>query len=322
MSESPSQHESMSISSEASSNEFQSSLVRAVCGASPDGILVVDDKANVMSLNQRFLDVWGIPNQRIHGGQTDTVVGTPDQPILAMAIERVKDAEAFLRRVKELYADPSQDDHCEIELKDGRTLERNSTVLWSEQGRCLGRVWFFRDITAHKQTEIILREMALCDPLTGVANRRHFFGRAKEEFGRARRHTCPLSIVTMDLDRFKGINDRYGHPRGDQVLETLCDGCKTLLRDVDLFARMGGEEFAVLLPDTDLAGAYVVAERIRQFAAGQKVVTEGAEITWTISAGVATLNPTDANIDDCLRRADNALYRAKGSGRNRVEADA
>jgi diguanylate cyclase (GGDEF)-like protein/PAS domain S-box-containing protein len=322
MNESPSQHESMSISSEASSNEFQSSLVRAIREASPDGILVVDDKGNVVSLNQRFLDVWRIPSSRIHGGQTDSVVGTPDQPILAMAIERVKDSEAFLRRVRELYDDPTQDDHCEIELKDGRTIERDSTVLWSEQGRCLGRVWFFRDITAHKQTEIILREMALSDPLTGVANRRHFFGRAKEEFGRARRYALPLSIVTIDLDHFKDINDRYGHPRGDQVLETLCDGCKTLLRDVDLFARMGGEEFAVLLPDTDLAGACVVAERIRQFTAGQKVVTEGAENTWPISSGVATLNPTDANIDDCLRRADNALYRAKGSGRNRVEADA
>jgi diguanylate cyclase (GGDEF)-like protein/PAS domain S-box-containing protein len=321
MDELPSQHESVSGSCEATSHEFQSSLVRAICGASPDGILVVDDKANVTSLNQRFLEVWGIPNYRVRGGQAAAVVGTPDQPILAMALERVKDSEPFLRRVRELYEDPNQDDHCEIELKDGRTLERHSTVLWSEQGRYLGRVWFFRDITARKQTEIVLREMALTDPLTGVANRRHFFARAKEEFGRARRYARPLSFLMLDMDHFKRINDRYGHARGDLVLKAFCDGCRALLRDVDLFARTGGEEFAVLLPETTLDGARVIAERLRQFTAGQKVETEGGEITWTISAGVAMSEPSDADLDACLQRADNALYRAKERGRNRVETD-
>jgi PAS domain S-box-containing protein len=159
------------------SSEFQDSLLRAIRDASPDGILVVDARDHVVSLNQRFLDVWGIPGDRVRGGRAGDIIGTPDQPILAMAVERVKNADAFLTRVKELYADPTQDDHCEIALKDGRTLERHSTVLRGEQGQYLGRVWFFRDITTRKQMETSLLELASRDPLTGVANRRHFFQR-------------------------------------------------------------------------------------------------------------------------------------------------
>jgi diguanylate cyclase (GGDEF)-like protein/PAS domain S-box-containing protein len=301
--------------------EFQASLIQAIHEASPDGILVVDSEGKVASVNQRFLDVWQIPNDRVPGGQASAVVGTPDRPILEMATERVKDPKGFVRRVKELYADPDQDDHCELELKDGRTLERHSTVLRGKNGRYQGRVWFFRDITTHKRTEATLRDLASHDSLTGAANRRNFFERAAEEYARARRYDRPVSIVVLDIDRFKQINDRYGHARGDEVLKTLTDGCKTQLREVDLFARIGGEEFAVLLPDTDLGNARMVAERLREFAAAQKVVTEGAEIHWTVSAGVATQSVADASIEECLKRADNALYLAKEGGRNRVEAD-
>ena len=299
--------------------EFQDSLIQAIRDASPDGILVVDDHGDVVSMNQRFLEVWGIPGDRVRGGRAGAVVGTPDRPILAMAVERVKDSGAFLRRVKELYADPTLDDHCEIELKDGRTLERHSTVLRGGSGRILGRVWFFRDITERKRTEQTLKELASRDPLTGVANRRHFFERAAEEHARSRRYGRPLTVLMLDIDHFKRINDRYGHTRGDEVLKTLCDTSRKRLREVDLLARIGGEEFAVMLPETDAEGARIVAERLRQSVAGLKVKTEGAEIRWTISIGAASLIPSDTAIEECLRRADKALYRAKERGRNRVE---
>ena len=301
--------------------EFQDSLIQAIRDASPDGILVVDEHDAVVSMNQRFLEVWRIPGDRVHGGRARAVVGTPDRPILAMAVERVKDSEPFLRRVKELYADPTLDDHCEIELKDNRTLERHSTVLRGGNGRYLGRVWFFRDITERKRTEQSLKELASRDPLTGVANRRHFFERAGEEHARSRRYERPLSILMLDIDHFKRINDRYGHTRGDEVLKTLCDATRSRLREVDLLARIGGEEFAILLPETNKAGARIVAERLREFVAGLKVKTEGAEIRWTISIGVAVRLPADTAIAECLKRADEALYRAKERGRNRVEVD-
>src|SRR5207253_1464274 len=105
--------------------EFQASLVRAINEASPDGILVVDATDTIVSHNRRFIDVWGMPEEYRDGNS----IGRSDQPILAMAVERVKNQAVFLARVKELYANPELDDHCEIELKDGRTLERHSTVL-------------------------------------------------------------------------------------------------------------------------------------------------------------------------------------------------
>jgi len=218
-----------------------------------------------------------------------------------------------------LYADPSLDDHCEIELKDGRTLERHSTVLRGARDRDLGRIWFFRDVTTRKQMERSLKELASHDPLTGVANRRYFFERAGEEFARSRRHHHALSVVMIDIDHFKRINDHYGHFRGDDVLKAVCKAFHAQLRESDLLARIGGEEFVILLADIDPDGARSLAERLRQSVADLTISSEGAEIRWTVSVGVSTLTPADATIEDCLKRADQALYRAKATGRNRVE---
>src|SRR5437868_12025031 len=230
----------------AGSLEFQRSLIRGILDASPDGILVVDQQNLVVLVNQRFFDVWDIPRE------APAVIGTQDQPILAMAVERVKHPETFLKRVRELYSHPTLDDHCEVELRDGRTLERHSTVLRSANEQYLGRVWFFRDITQRKRTEATLRDLATHDPLTGVSNRRYFFDRAHKEFARARRYPSHFSLIAIDLDHFKDINDRYGHAAGDEVLKAFCDVCREILRESDLFARVGGEDFAALLQNTDL----------------------------------------------------------------------
>jgi diguanylate cyclase (GGDEF)-like protein/PAS domain S-box-containing protein len=302
--------------------EFQSSVVRGVLDASPDGVLVVDQNGTVVCLNDRFLEVWGIPRDQVHGGRANTVVGTPDSPILAMAVARVKEQDAFLKRVQELYADPGLDDHCEIELNDGRTLERHSTVLRGDGDRYLGRIWFFRDISARKQTETVLRNLASFDPLTNVPNRRQFFDRANEEFARARRYQHTFSLVMIDVDHFKRINDRYGHAVGDQVLKALCELWKQMFRQTDTFGRIGGEEFAALLPDTNLIGARLSVERFRRYLSEHPVsMGGGIDINFTISAGVASFEPGDATVQDCVQRADRALYRAKEMGRNRTETE-
>jgi PAS domain S-box-containing protein len=137
--------------------QFQDSLNRAIQEVSLDGILVVNQDGMIVSYNQRFLNVWQIPDPRIPGNPSITATSVPDKPILSANLDRVKDSETFLKRVRELYADPDATDQCEVELKDGRTLERHSTGLRSEHGQYLGRVWFFRDISERKQAERALR---------------------------------------------------------------------------------------------------------------------------------------------------------------------
>ncbi len=138
-------------------SEFKDSIIRAIHEASPEGILVVDSDGQIVSLNQRFLEVWDLPRD-VAGVQPGINISVPDAPVLKSAIARVKNPQAFLARVQELYANPGLDDHCEIELKDGRILERHSTVLWGEDHQYLGRVWFFKDITSRKQEEISLQK--------------------------------------------------------------------------------------------------------------------------------------------------------------------
>jgi diguanylate cyclase (GGDEF)-like protein/PAS domain S-box-containing protein len=309
-------------STDAASPEFQSLLAKAIYETSPEGILVVDAAGMVVSHNSQYVDVWQLQQAQLQGRQPSSAIGTDDAPLLAAVLEKVKDPSSFLARVRELYDNPQLNDHCEIELKDGRTLERHSTVLHNKDGTYLGRVWFFRDITRQKQTETALTEQARHDPLTGTANRRYFFERAQQEFARAQRYQTPLSIACIDVDHFKQTNDRFGHAAGDEVLKSLCSYGQSLLRESELFARIGGEEFAILMPNTSLGGATHLAERLRRVTANSKLNFNNQEIELQISIGVTRLKASDASIEDCLRRADGALYHAKQNGRNRVEAAA
>lgn len=300
-------------SDEAPPRQFDRALLEAILESSPDGILVADDTGTIVSHNQAFFDVFGVDPDDVSQGSRDWI-GLDERPLLQRGLELVKHPDEFVRRVDHLYAHPELDDHAEIEMNDGRTLERHSTALWGEGGVYLGRVWYFRDITQRKQIERTLKDSAYRDPLTGVANRREFFERAEEEMARARRHARDLAFVMFDVDYFKQVNDRWGHSIGDQVLLDLCASVDPILREEDVLARVGGEEFALLLPDTDLDGAYTLAERLRE-----KLAADGSgEVSYTVSAGVAKLMPDDAHARRPLQRADAALYEAKRDGRDRT----
>jgi diguanylate cyclase (GGDEF)-like protein/PAS domain S-box-containing protein len=137
--------------------ELQNPLIKAINEASPEGILIVDNKGLIVSHNHRFVEIWQIPSDRLRSYESGTTIGADDAPILSTVLERVQNPKTFLARVQELYDNPHLSDHCEIELRDGRTVERHSTALRSDNGSYLGRIWFFRDITEHKQTEKKLR---------------------------------------------------------------------------------------------------------------------------------------------------------------------
>jgi diguanylate cyclase (GGDEF)-like protein/PAS domain S-box-containing protein len=176
------------------------------------------------------------------------------------------------------------------------------------------------DITDRKRLEEELERHAHVDFLTGLSNRRHFMELAELEFSRAARYNSPLSFLMMDIDFFKQINDKHGHKAGDLVLQKLASICNDVLREVDIIGRIGGEEFAILLPETDKVEAFDVAERLRSELASAAVSlsSAGLSLHFTVSIGLASLTSKEANINVLLSLADKALYLAKNSGRNKV----
>jgi len=165
-----------------------------------------------------------------------------------------------------------------------------------------------------------LERLATIDPLTGAQNRRAFLARAAAEASRAARYGHPLSVLVTDLDHFKQINDGYGHAAGDAVLKAFVARTQAMLRPADVVGRMGGEEFAVLLPETSVEAAAEVAERIRAALAAEPVVVEDGAVPFTASIGVAAVGRDGATPEAALNRADRRLYQAKRDGRNRVVA--
>jgi two-component system cell cycle response regulator len=166
-------------------------------------------------------------------------------------------------------------------------------------------------------------ELAIIDPLTGLHNRRYMEGHLQTLLAEALRSGRALSIMIADIDHFKQVNDTYGHDGGDVVLREFSARMQRNTRGIDLACRLGGEEFLVIMPDTDIARAYQVGERMRAcIAADPFPVNVETRIRVTASVGLATLERTDDTIETIIKRADNALYAAKRRGRNRVVADA
>jgi len=165
-----------------------------------------------------------------------------------------------------------------------------------------------------------LHRLALTDALTGISNRRHIEYMLHVAVDEARRSHRELAVIMLDIDHFKRVNDSHGHPAGDQVLEQIVHVCQGALRQHDRLGRMGGEEFLVVLPDTDIEGGLQVAERLRACVAATRPVVGGVELQLSISLGVAQLRAADTGATSLVRRADAALYHAKDNGRNRVEA--
>jgi diguanylate cyclase (GGDEF)-like protein/PAS domain S-box-containing protein len=177
-----------------------------------------------------------------------------------------------------------------------------------------------RDISDQLEATEKVRRANSCDHLTGIANRRTLFEAAEIELARWKRIPRPLSLVMIDADNFKTINDRFGHPAGDAVLCNLASVLTKTFRECDIVARIGGEEFAVLLPSTNTQGALAVATRLVDLVAAQTLEIDGHGIRYTVSAGVAGMDPDVTGFDALMKRADQALYDAKSAGRNRAQA--
>lgn len=205
--------------------------------------------------------------------------------------------------------------------KDGSrvSVEISVALVHDQEGSPLHIQSIVRDITERKQTMESLLERAVSDPLTDCFNRRHFFTLAEKEFSRSVRYDHPISVIMLDLDHFKRINDLFGHAIGDQVLQSIVKTCQENIRDFDILGRYGGEEFVILLPETNIENARQAADRIRKEIEKSSIETDAGMISITASLGITSLtDEDDLTLDKLLDRADQALYKSKEGGRNKV----
>ena len=283
--------------------------IRATLEATADAILVVDSAGKIITHNQKFDIMWAV--------QEPILKPLGYHHLLDLVKSQLIDPETFIGSVSAVDAEAVAQTDDLIEFKDGRVFECHSEPQ-TVNGKNVGRVWGFRDVTAVRQRDRELQELARVDTLTGIRNRRAIFEFLASELARSQRHGGPLVVMMADLDWFKKINDRYGHAAGDMVLKETANRVKSSMRVTDAIGRYGGEEFLIVLPSCDESSAWARAEEFRRIIENRPVSVESREIEITCSIGVTCTRDGGTGMDQLLEAADAALYRAKQAGRNRV----
>lgn len=256
--------------------------------------------------------------ERVLGYRSEEVVGCDSTDFYADPNER----QAL---IAQLAADGQVSDyHVRLLSKDGELVDVSfsSHALFDDEGNYIAVEGVMRDITERVRLERMLRQLAATDELTGIFNRRTFLEQAAQALRRWQRHRQPLALLIVDLDWFKRINDRYGHLYGDEVLKRFAETVQAELREIDLFGRLGGEEFCIVLERSGVREASEVAERIRaRTEALELIAPDGSRLCLTVSLGATISRLPDRRVQELLERADGALYAAKQGGRNRQEWD-
>lgn len=277
---------------------------RKLFEAAPVPMVLVDSQGLLRAANEQAAAVLGTSR--------DALVGAP--------VGSFFEEEGEQRRLAQALAETGS-----LDAVTTRLVPRTGPAIWcfvSARPVSLGDsttlMVSFQDISEQKRVEELLRDLATKDSLTGVFNRRRFFDTAEAEFARADRYPGDVAVALLDLDHFKGVNDRFGHGTGDDALREVARTVTSATRRQDCVARYGGEEFVVLLPGTSLRGASAIAERMRAAVSELSLQHDGTRVPLTISVGVAVRGPGESVLAT-LGRADQALYRAKDRGRNRVE---
>jgi diguanylate cyclase (GGDEF)-like protein len=277
-----------------------------------DGVLLLDSGLNATFMNQRMRRFWDVSEEE-----------AASRPTYASLVRRVHRASAPDLSPGELAKFPAKrveevktGDHVrDLQTPDGRRIRAHCTTMANG-----GRMLTYVDITDLTQKAKMLETLATTDPLTGLFNRRHFLERLDAEWSRFQRYYRSVSVLMLDIDHFKSINDRYGHGVGDEAIKAVAAACLDGKRKSDVVGRLGGEEFAVLLPETNLSRARIVAERIRKRVMAVRLEAEQVQFGVTVSVGIAEASVSMSGIDALMSAADHALYQAKGAGRNRCVA--
>ena len=279
--------------------------LQATLEATADGILVTDASGRMSACNRRFAEVFGLP--------TELLQRDDDAAVQAWLARSVSDATAYTARLQALRDAPQTVATDRLVLHTGQIVERVTRPLVCA-GRTQGRVWSFRDLTARVAAEERIEALALQDTLTGLPNRRALCDHVTAATATARRNGGSCALLLIDLDRFRQINDSLGHDVGDRVLQTVAQRIQGCLRGDDLLARMGGDQFAVLVQPADAQAAEATARRILNVVA-QPCSVDGAPFTLTCSIGMALAPSQGSRLDELGRHAETAMRAVKAAGR-------
>ena len=269
-------------------------------------VYMKDESRRFLYVNDKVANLFGLPPEQI--------IGQKEQDILP------KETAEHFHKTDNLVIKQQRVLRTEETLSsNGQTyhyLSVKTPVTLSDKRSIIG---FSTDVSEIYKLKEEFKHLANTDELTGIYNRRYFIVQSENAFCAFKRQHSDFSLVTFDIDYFKQVNDEFGHPVGDAVLKNLSNIVKALLRQEDTFSRIGGEEFAILLPYTNLQSAMVVAERLQAQLASEYVYTETL-LKVTLSIGVTAFNESDDSFDAIFSRVDKALYLAKEQGRNRIVA--
>lgn len=295
--------------------------------------LVLDRDHTVTIWNSALETLTGVPAAAMVGTKNHWQAFYPEQkPLLAdLVLDKVREHTINKAYNGNHRKSPLTRGAYEVEVffpnlgEGGKWLFLTASPVADSTGHMLGAVQTVQDITERKRVEEEVREsekryreLSITDSLTKLYNSRHFFKQLRQEIERAKRYMEPLSLILLDIDNFKSYNDTYGHLEGDRVLATLADVIRCNLRTADTAYRYGGEEFTVILPETEGDNALLVAERLRKgFEKTALNPLPRTEVFMTVSVGVAQYQPDELDTV-FIKRADAAMYSAKMNGKNRV----
>lgn len=285
--------------------------LRAIVDDLDHGIVVLDAERRVAFVNRAFRTFWNVPAAVSAARPTFVKLMYHGRGSSAYAVPQHRLGDYIAKQLEAIRSGDGAP--VNIRLTSGATIEFRCKALPGG-----GRLLTYGNVSELVRQAETLERLAATDAMTGLANRRQFFKLAAAEWSRAQRYQRPLALLMLDIDLFKSINDSHGHAAGDEVIRAVANILAAHKRGSDVAARLGGEEFALLLPEATADAAVAAGERLRKLVADAVILAEGKRIAVTISIGATAAAADTRSVEDLLNEADIALYAAKRGGRNRV----
>ncbi|OUR64057.1 hypothetical protein A9Q79_08280 [Methylophaga sp. 42_25_T18] len=284
---------------------------RAIVESSIDAVVIINREGDIVFWNSAAELMFGYSETDVLGKYVHDILPTHDQ--------REKADESF-KKFQEVGTGPLVGKILQVKglKKNGDIIDVQLSFNTVDIHGELFAYGFLRDISDMVARQENLEEQASIDGLTHTLNRRAFLEQSEKAFSFAKRHDSTLSVLMLDLDFFKEINDSFGHDAGDVALELFANKISSMLREEDLFGRIGGEEFCIVLPNSTVENSAIVAEKIRKEIEVQTISTAEKTLKISVSIGLSSLEEADSSIIEMQKRADSALYEAKRTGRNKV----